>query len=284
MTTHHGEIIASSANPGIKRVRSLQRRKIRQQERAFIVEGLRALDDVLSAGVAPQIIYLREDVDAEGLLAIPAAVPVRRVATALFDTLTDVPHPQGLLAIVPMRDEPELPVPAGTFQPLVLIVDGVRDPGNLGTLLRSAAGAGADHVVIGPETVDPYHPRAVRAAVGAHFRVPFSRRSWPDLAPILRTYGLIGLADADSDAVYDRVRWTSSSAIVIGGEAFGASADARRLATTRISIPLEQGVESLNAGVAGSLLLFEAARQRRAAWRSESGLDGTASHVVSPAT
>jgi RNA methyltransferase, TrmH family len=195
---------------------------------------------------------------------------MRRVEAKLFDTLTDVPHPQGLLAVVPMGAEPDVPVPEETFHPLVLIVDGVKDPGNLGTLLRSAAGAGAQHVVIGPETVDPYHPRAVRAAMGAHFRVPFSHRSWPHLAPILRMYEIIGLADADGDAVYDKVRWTSSSAIVIGGEAFGASADASREATVRISIPLEGGVESLNAGVAGSLLLFEAARQRRAAWMSGS--------------
>jgi len=208
---------------------------------------------------------------------------MRRVAGKLFDTLTDVPHPQGILAVVPMPDEPALPEPDETFQPLILIVDGVRDPGNLGTLLRSAAGAGADHVVIAPETVDPYHPRAVRAAMGAHFRVSFSHRSWPELAPILRMYGLIGLADADGDAVYDRVRWTSSSAIVIGGEAFGASADARREATERISIPLARGVESLNAGVAGSLLLFEAARQRRAAWGSGTGLDATASDIESSA-
>jgi RNA methyltransferase, TrmH family len=266
-----GEVIASSANPGIKLVRSLQRRKIRQQERAFIVEGLRAVDDVLAAGGIPRSVFLREDVDLEGMLSVPVGVPVRRVAAKLFDTLTDVPHPQGILAIVPMLAEPDVPVPDASFQPLVLIVDGVRDPGNIGTLLRSAAGAGVDHVVIAPETVDPYHPRAVRAAMGAYMRVPFSHRSWPYLAPILRRYRVIGLADADGDAVYDRVRWTSSSAIVIGGEAFGASVDARREATMRISIPLTGGVESLNAGVAGSLLLFEAARQRRAAWISGSG-------------
>jgi len=269
LTAPYGDIIVSTANPGIKLVRSLQRRKIRQQERAFLVEGVRAVEDVLRAGVIPRAVYLREDVEPE--LAIPAGVPVRRVAAKLFDGLTDLPHPQGVLAIVPMLTEPPVPVPEGSFRPLLLVVDGVRDPGNLGTLLRSAAGAGADHVVIAPESVDPYHPRVVRAAMGAHVRVAFSQRSWPDLAPILRKYTVIGLADAFGNTVYDRVRWTSSSAIVIGGEAFGASADARREATERIAIPLARGVDSLNAGVAGSLLLFEAARQRRAAWRSDPG-------------
>jgi TrmH family RNA methyltransferase len=185
--------------------------------------------------------------------------------------LSEVPHPQGVLAVAPMQEERDLPVPSASLHPLIVIADGVRDPGNLGTLIRSAAGAGADHLVIGPETVDPYHPRAVRAAMGCHFRLPISHRTWEQLAPILRNYEVIGLADATGDAVYDTVRWTLSSAIVIGGEAFGPSAEANGQATVRVSIPLARGVESLNAGVAGSLLVFEAARQRRASRTSDNG-------------
>lgn len=254
------EVIASNANPGIKMVRSLQRRKLRQQERAFVVEGVRAVSDVLVAGVEPIAVYAREDFPVED---VPAGVLVRRVTVAVFDDLTDVAHPQGILAVVPMLDEPELP---GVDQnPLVMILDGVRDPGNMGTLFRSAAGAGIDHLVIGPESVDPYHPRAVRAAMGSHLRIPFSQRSWDDLTPFLADFGLVALADAAGDAAYDRVGWATSAAMIVGGEAFGPSSRAHDCATQRVSIPLCNGVESLNAGVAGSLLAFEAARQRRVA-------------------
>jgi TrmH family RNA methyltransferase len=258
-----GDVIASNSNLGIKLIRSLRRRKIRQQERAFVVEGIRAVGDVIHAGQIPQAVYIRDDFDPELVRDLPDNIPLRRVIAPVFDALTDVPHPQGILAIVPMPDESSLPEASGARTPLLLIVDAVRDPGNLGTLLRSAAGAGADHVVIAPETVDPYHPRAVRAAMGAHVRVPLSHWKWDELATSLGQYDMVALADASGEAEYDRVSWLMPTALIVGGEAFGPTAPARRCATTRVAIPLAGGVESLNAGVAGSLLLFEAARQRR---------------------
>lgn len=257
------DVIASSSNPGIKMVRSLQRRKVRLQERAFIVEGVRAVNDVLAAGVSPTGLWLREDLDDRVLDHVPDHVPLRRVSSRLFDSLTDTVHPQGVLAVVPMLDEAGLP--DVTTQPVIMILDGVRDPGNMGTLFRSAAGAGLHHLVIGPECVDPYHPRAVRAAMGAHLRIPFSGHTWDDLAPYLANFSLVAVADAHGDAEYDIVGWTSSAAMIVGGEAFGPSSRAYDSASVRVSIPLANGVESLNAGVAGSLLAFEAARQRRAA-------------------
>jgi RNA methyltransferase, TrmH family len=255
------EVIASPSNPGMKMVRSLQRRKYRQQERAFVVEGVRAVTDVLAAGVQPRVVYVREDVDGQILPALDSRVPVRRVITSVFDQLTDTVHPQGVLAVVPMLEEAELPNP--NHSPLIMILDGIRDPGNMGTLLRSAAGAGLAHVVIGPECVDPYHPRAVRAAMGSHLRIPFSERSWVDMAPYLAQFVTVGLADAHGDVEYDAVDWTSSAAMIVGSEAFGPSPTAFECANLRVSIPLVNGVESLNAGVAGSLLAFEAARHRR---------------------
>lgn len=258
-----GEVIASNSNPAIKMVRSLQRRKIRQQERAFVVEGVRAVRDVIEAGMVPLSVYIRDDLNIDEMQQLPDSVPVRRVLRAVFDTLTDVPHPQGVLAVVSMLEAPALPETSKDHASLVLVVDAVRDPGNLGTLLRSAAGAGADHVVIAPDTVDPYHPRAVRAAMGAHLRVPFSHRTWEELTERLESYEVVALADASGDAVYDCISWLPSAALIIGGEAFGPTAAAKRCARARVAIPLARGVESLNAGVAGSLLLFEAARQRR---------------------
>lgn len=255
------DIIASSSNPGIKTIRSLHRRKFRQQERAFIVEGVRAVADVLASGMVPRAVYLREGTDPGMVGDIPPGVPVRTVVPSVFDALTDTVHPQGMLAIVPMLEEAGLPDVATS--PLVMVLDGVRDPGNMGTLLRSAAGAGVDHVVIAPECVDPYHPRSVRAGMGAHYRIGFSHRSWDELRPYLTNFDIVALADARGNAEYDTVGWTAPAVIIVGGEAFGPTSEAHASANVRVSIPLANGVESLNAGVAGSLLAFEAARQRR---------------------
>jgi TrmH family RNA methyltransferase len=253
--------IASPANPGIKMVRSLQRRKFRQRERAFVVEGVRAVTDLLAAGMTPLALYIRDDFDPRALPPLPEGVPVRRVVSRLFDELTDTVHPQGVLAVVPLLHEPSLP--DVHTAPLIMVLDGVRDPGNMGTLLRSAAGAGVDHVVIGPDCVDPYHPRAVRAAMGSHLRVTFSERSWADLGPYLADFALVAIADSAGTVTYDAVDWNGASAMIIGGEAFGPSSEAQSVARVQIAIPMHNGVESLNAAVAGSLLAFEAARQRR---------------------
>ncbi|MCO5216016.1 MAG: RNA methyltransferase [Thermomicrobiales bacterium] len=253
------EVLTSLANPTIKRVRSLQQRKFRTQERAFVVEGVRAVEDVLAACIIPHALYV--SLGSEYSVTGDMDAPVRYVNADVFRQLTDVAHPQGVLAVVPMLDESELP--AISSSPLVVVLDAIRDPGNMGTLFRSAAGAGVDHLIIGAECVDPYNPKVVRSAMGAHFRVPFSRHDIGQLSDWFEEFPLVALADAGGNALYDSVRWQNASVMIIGGEAFGPSNDARQIANTVVSIPLLNGVESLNAGVAGSLLMFEAARQRR---------------------
>lgn len=253
------DVLTSMTNPVIKRIRSLQRRKYRVEERAFVVEGVRAVNDVLSAGLEPLSIVLRSDVS----FPVPDHLQdaVRKVNGAVFDSLTDTAHPQGVLAVVPMLDEQPWPDVANS--PLVVVLDGVRDPGNMGTLLRSAAGAGVDHVIIGPESVDPYNPKTVRSAMGAHLKVPFSHGERDKILTYLADFPLVALADAGGKALYDSVNWQSASVMIIGGEAFGPSSASHDAANVVVSIPLVNEVESLNAGVAGSLLMFEAARQRR---------------------
>ena len=259
-------VIRSSANPLIKRIRSLQRRKARYQERAFVVEGVRAVTDVLTAGAQPEMIALREDAADQDFLQEleEKGLSWRMVDARLFESLTDQPHPQGVLAVVPMLEyASSIPSRDSKGIPLSMLLDGVRDPGNLGTLLRSAAGAGVDHVYLSPDTVDPYNPRAVRAAMGAHFRVGFSQITLSMISDVLSSARTVGLAEADGDVDYDAVDWTSSALIIVGGEANGASILVRKMAPMKVRIPLASDVESLNAAVAGSLLVFEAARQRR---------------------
>lgn len=254
-------MLTSMTNPVIKRIRSLQQRKFRQQERAFVVEGVRAVQDVFAAGIEPLSVILRYD----STFQVPGEfeAPVHRVSARVFESLTDVAHPQGVLAVIPMLEE--APLPDVSEDPLIVVLDGVRDPGNMGTIFRSAAGAGVNHIIIGPESVDPYNPKAVRAAMGAHLRIPFSTGEFDLISDYLRDFPVKALADAGGNTLYDSVNWHTASALIIGGEAFGPSSCSREIANVIVSIPLANGVESLNAGVAGSLLMFEAARQRRIA-------------------
>jgi TrmH family RNA methyltransferase len=257
------ERITSAANPAIALVRALSRRDRRAEERAFIVEGQRAVADAVQTGATPRLVLIREG--SERLapdLALPPGTRVRIVESRLFDRLSDVQTPQGLLSVFPM---PVLDLESRPHAapPLILIVDRLRDPGNLGTLLRAAAGAGAGAVYLTPESVDPWNAKVVRAGMGAHFRVPihaFDAAASEDLAKRLP---LRVAATAEAPVSYDAIDWTGPAAVVIGGEAEGVGEALAGWSTRAASIPLAAGVESLNAAMAGSIMLFEAARQRR---------------------
>jgi TrmH family RNA methyltransferase len=145
---------------------------------------------------------------------------------------------------------------------LILVLDQVRDPGNLGTILRTAEAAGAGQVLLAPGTVDVYNPKVVRGAMGAHFRLPVATLEWPAISQRVAERA-VWLADATGEVAYDAVDWTQPAALIVGGEATGAGEEATALATGRVSIPMAGRAESLNAAMAATVLLFEAARQHR---------------------
>ena len=172
--------------------------------------------------------------------------------------LAETVTPQGIAAIfsLPMLTWPTQPT-------LLLVTDQLRDPGNMGTLLRSAAAAGVEGVIVPKGSVDPWNDKALRAGMGAHFRLPIrDGLTWAEVSPLLAGLS-IRLADAQGSFRYDEVDWCQPSALIVGGEADGASEFAIHQADQLISIPMAHAVESLNAGVAGSVSLFEAVRQRR---------------------
>lgn len=251
------DLITSPSNPAVARVRGLlARRDRRDEERVFVAEGARAVNDAIAAGFPPLMVLLREGTPAPAGLG--RETEVRVLGPKLFDNLSDVAAPQGVLAVLPM---PALAEPA-VAEPLILVADRLRDPGNLGTLLRAAAGAGATAVALTAETVDPFNPKVVRAGMGAHWRIPIRRL--PAGADAIRSLApLVAAATAGARVPYDQVDFTGPAAVVIGSEAHGISADVAEAATVTVSIPLAAGVESLNAATAGAVILFEAARQRR---------------------
>ena len=255
------DIIRSSANAALTLVRSLQRRDGRDQKRAFVVEGQRAVIDALESGSQPRLVLMREGTEGSAPERISDLdVRVGVVAARLFDTLTDTVTSQGVLAVFSI---PEVTPPLVADAPLALVVDRIRDPGNLGTLLRAAAAAEVSTVYLSPGTVDAFNPKVVRAGMGAHFRVPLRALDGVATSALIQTYPLRVVAAANAATPYDAIDWRQPAILIIGSEAEGVGSEVLALGTISVSIPLAGGIESLNAGVAGAVILFEARRHRR---------------------
>jgi len=169
----------------------------------------------------------------------------------------DPEAPQGILVVLAQRT---LPLPPSLD--FVFIPDGMRDPGNLGTMLRTAAAAGAQAVFCPPETVDAFAPKVVRSGMGAHFRLPVLSTSWEELAPQLASLHKV-VAAAGRGRPYYEVDLHSPLALIVGSEAQGAGRQALALADEPVEIPMPGGSESLNAAVAAGILMFEVVRQRQ---------------------
>lgn len=254
-------MISSTANPRIKQVRALQSKRLaRQREGAFVVEGVRWAREVVAAGVPVHLVLHTDHLDARGrglvnTLARQGA-EVRPVSDPVMAACTDTQSPPGILMVLPF---PHPSAPESLT--LALIVDGLADPGNMGTLLRTALAAGVEAVFCTPGTVDPYNPKVLRSAMGAHLHLPVVQLEAREIPG--RMTGLdVWLAEARSGAPYTTVDWRRPAAVEIGGEAGGPSDPIRRIASGQVQIPIAQGVESLNAAIAAAVILFEVVRQR----------------------
>jgi TrmH family RNA methyltransferase len=258
-------MITSTSNERVKYVHALSRRKTRQEEERFIVEGLRLVEEAVRANVRPDVLLYTTDLDERGKKLVErlhaSGVVCLDVTPGVMRFCSETETPPGILAVLPFASSTLSARPS-----LSVVADVLRDPGNLGTLLRTAAAAGADEVLLGPGTVDVYNPKVIRGAMGAHFRLPVATMTWPGISSHLSGVS-VWLADARGAVPHTQVDWTQPCALVVGGEAEGASPAAEKLATGRVSIPMQNGVESLNAAVAAAIILFEAQRQRLAALR-----------------
>lgn len=256
-------MITSPSNPKVQLVRALQSRsRNRRREGAFVVEGVRLAEEALAAGWQAQLVLYTRDLDARGEAVVrgfaqqdvEVALVDERVMQAAADTVT----PQGILVVLSLRTAalpPELD--------FVVISDGVRDPGNMGTMLRTAVAAGVHAFLLPSGTVDPFSPKVVRAAMGAHFRIPILTVPWDDISALLEANALcVHLAVAGAGDLYTEADLRQPTALIVGGEAEGAGGSARKLADKLIHIPMPGKIESLNAAVAAAILMFEVVRQR----------------------
>ncbi len=254
-------MITSSQNTRIKWVRALQSSsRQRREEHLFIVEGVRLSEEALAAGWQAHLVLYTEDLTARGQAVVQGfaaqGAPVEAVTPQVLRAASDTETPQGILVVLAWQ---ALPLPAAPG--FLLIPDMVRDPGNLGTLIRTAAAAGVEAVLCPPETADAFAPKVVRAGMGAHFRLPVLALGWEEI--VARCTGLqVYVAAAGEGLRYDQADLTRPLALIVGGEAEGAGQAARRLATSSLHIPMPGGAESLNAAVAAAILMFEVVRQR----------------------
>ena len=254
------EVITSAQNSKVKLARALMGRpKERREAGAFAAEGVRLLEDAAKAKWPIRFALFDATLNERGKSQVESlksqGVDVEEVTPELMKSISDTETSQGILAILELTN---LPIPK--LPTFLLIPDQIRDPGNLGTLIRSADAAGVDAVLIPPDTTDPFAPKAVRAGMGAHFRMPILSMGWENI--VSKLAGMqVYLADMDGRHCWE-ADLRSSLALIVGSEAEGASESARRLATGKITIPMAGETESLNAAVAGSVLMFEVMRQR----------------------
>jgi RNA methyltransferase, TrmH family len=222
--------------------------------------------EALASGAPLRELFVAENVASLDSLSAAArneGVPVIEVTEPVLRSLADTTTPQGVVAVVEIRKS-ALGELAGKAS-LLLVLAGVRDPGNAGTLLRSALAAGADGVVFAAGAVDPLHPKTVRASAGAVFRVEVAReKELAEVVGVLRREGLAVVgADASAPERFDHADFTRRIALVLGNESWGLGPDAGTVLDEVVGIPMPGPAESLNVGIAGSILLFECVRQRR---------------------
>jgi TrmH family RNA methyltransferase len=230
--------------------------KSRRKAGKIALEGARLIRDAVEAGYLPDFILYDPDAVDPTSLGLDAEL-LLDASPEIIRHISGTETPQGMVAVFPFPT-PSLPSAPGR----ILVLDAISDPGNLGTILRTAAAAGADVVLLAPGCVDPYNDKALRGGMGAHFRIPVINQSWDKITATCDGAAVF-LADMKGDQAYDAADWSGRWALIIGSEAHGASEQAKALAHSRIYIPMAAATESINAASAAAAILFEAARQGR---------------------
>jgi len=275
-------IITSPSNPRITKLHALHTTRGRKKSGLFLMEGLNLLEALLDAHMQPQEVYyeptlLQRTSKGTGLLQRllhtsdlqdTQLIEVNeRVIEAIGETQTS----QGVVCVLPLNafDPERIRLQRSNAErPALLILDDLADPGNLGTILRTALAADVERVLLTSNCVDYYSPKVVRAAAGAQIFLPVETDlTWEIIRARVQSHcgqtPRVLLAEAGSDQMYYEQDLTSPFALIVGNEAHGPSSEARALATLSITIPLAAGVESLNAAMATGIILYEAVRQVR---------------------
>ena len=275
-------LITSPHNPRISKLQDLYTTRGRKKSGLFLMEGPHLLEVLLDAGIVPREVYFQPELlqrTAKGRALLERLLrkaglsddQLIEVSERAMDALSDAKTSQGVVSVLPL----EVFSPARIYarrlparRPVLLILDNLADPGNMGTILRTALAADVHAVLLTANCVDCYNPKVLRSAAGAHVALPIETDlTWETIAEEVTSHCGSNpralLAEAGSPHVYYEQDLVTPCALIIGNEAQGPSPEARALATRTISIPLANDVESLNAAMATGIILYEAVRQRR---------------------
>jgi TrmH family RNA methyltransferase len=256
-------MISSIQNPNIQMIRRLMSRsKDRQAEGAFVVEGVRLLEEAQKSGWEARLVIYSEELNERGKQLVELfrdqGTRVEVVSTYIMDKISDTMHPQGILGVLEVAT-----LPVVDKLDYMLILDQIRDPGNMGTIIRTASAAGVQVIYLSTGSVDPFSPKVLRGGMGAHFRLPIYNATWEEIRSHVKRFELhCVLAAIDRGRAYFEADFRHPLSLIIGGETHGAGDDARQLADTLVKIPMPGGGDSLNASVAAGIILFEISRQK----------------------
>jgi RNA methyltransferase, TrmH family len=258
-------VISSRHNPLVRELRATLRAPSRRSG-VCAIEGWRLLDAAVAAGVALDLLVVTEAAAADPAATAVLEAARRRAAREVtvtpevFGALTQVPAPQGVLAIAPRPPAAPMP-PAADGQTLAVVLDTIQDPGNVGTIVRTAVACRATIIVAAGATADPFAPKALRASAGAAFQVPIGFPGGAEeTEAALRSAGIrIVVADAHAPAPADEAAWARPLALVLGSEAAGPAPVWRAHGALAVRVPVLGPVESLNVAAAAAVLLYQAA-------------------------
>ena len=260
-------LITSRENQYVKVACSLKNKKGRQQSACFLLEGLRLAEEALTVAWPIKYAFASEETLGQSRLdellnrLLKLNVPVYTLPPGLFKQIADTEHSQGLLLVAALPQELPEKLPAGDF---FVLADRLADPGNLGTIMRTAWAAGADGLLLTPGCADPYNPKVVRSSMGAVLRLPLlSIEDEAALLALLQKRGLgIYAAAAEGEIRYDKARLEQPLVWLLGAEATGLSPLWRKAAEHSVYLPMAQGAESLNVAAAAAVLIYATAARR----------------------
>lgn len=250
-------IIESNQNKIIKEVNSLKAKKERDKTGLFILEGKRLVDEIPNSWEIKYLLKAEsysEDINFE---------KVYTVKDSLFEKISETVNPQGILAVCHIKEFDVTNVDYSN-SPFFVVLENVTDPGNMGTLIRTADAAGADWIFLSKGCVDIYNPKVIRATMGSIFHLPIYRNlNLMDLMEDFKNNNVKTLAaHLKGTSTPYKVDMTTACAVIIGNEANGLSDEISEMASDLVKIPMPGKAESMNAGIAGGILIYEAVRQR----------------------
>jgi len=262
------EQINSVKNNRVKEWASLKQKKFRTQTGLYIAEGVRLVEEAVESDAPIQAILINGDLQSGRFDRIINGATSRKlrmyeVNESVIEHITDTKTPQGVVAIVEQSKGDVETFVANKENPLYLVLDSIQDPGNLGTMIRSADAIGATGIFLGKTCVDLYNPKVVRATMGSLFHLPIFEVDLDTFLPRLKEQGVsvVGTAIEAEKTIY-QANLTGATAVVIGSEAHGLTDTVRSLVDSEMALPMPGQAESLNAAIAASVMLYEALRQR----------------------